>query len=297
MSYRHRSRSPSGGLPIYRLLSLALLLALVGVAIVRLRGNAPPVLPDVPTLKQDAAPSALLTPDRRYRGPEPAEQEQFRRESDAIVDNATSILGIELPAYWRVVRWVQMQSLNDLRGGGFPHVSFHDLAQHPGKHRGKPIQVELLVRRVLSYELNDPADASRSHRLYELWGWPTASDGWLYVVVSPELPQGFPIGKEVEVSTTVYGYFFKLQGYQPADAKPNAKPLMAPLLIGRVTPVARIPAASSSQEALSVIILAVGSAALVVVIIGWIVNGRRRRSRVTEVAGELLDLPTGPELE
>ena len=38
--------------------------------------------------------------------------------------------------------------------------------------------------------------------------------------------------------TVVYGYFFKLQGYQPADSKPNARPLVAPMIIGRVAPVA-----------------------------------------------------------
>ena len=89
----------------------------------------------------------------------------------------------------------------------------------------------------------------RPKKLYELWGVPTELDGWWYVVVTPELPPGFPVGKNVEVTTTVYGYFFKLQGYQQFDAKPDARPQLAPMIIGRVAPVAVVAAACSVEPA------------------------------------------------
>jgi hypothetical protein len=43
-----------------------------------------------------------------------------------------------------------------------------------------------------------------------------------------------PIGSSVEEQATFYGYFLKLQGYEPGGAKPNERPLAAPLLIGRM---------------------------------------------------------------
>ena len=66
--------------------------------------------------------------------------------------------------------------------------------------------------------------------LYEIWGWTGESQAWLYVVVTPELPAGFPTGNEVSARATCYGYFFKVQGYLEAGAAPRARPLPAPLL-------------------------------------------------------------------
>ena len=79
---------------------------------------------------------------------------------------------------------------------------------------------------------------ARREKFYELWGVPTELDGWWYVVVTPELPAGFPMGRNLSATVDAYGYFFKLQGYHQFDAKPDGRPLWAPMIIGRVTPVA-----------------------------------------------------------
>jgi hypothetical protein len=44
----------------------------------------------------------------------------------------------------------------------------------------------------------------------------------------------------------VEGYFLKLQGYQPGNAKPNARPIRAPLLIGRIQ---RMASSANAQPA------------------------------------------------
>ena len=104
---------------------------------------------------------------------------------------------------------------------------------------------------------------------------PTELDGWWYVVVTPELPPGFPMGKNLGVTTTVYGYFFKLQGYQQFDAKPDGRPLLAPMIIGRVAPVAVV-AAPAPWNPLSVIVLVVGGLILVVVLSVGLSAARRK---------------------
>ena len=281
-------------IPILRLVSLVVMLGVIGLTIWNLKGRGMSTVWG-PAAQQDAQPAAkaAATPAKNRKpvaDEDPKEFEEFRLDSGAILDKATVIRAFELPAYWRAMNWVQLQSLADLRGRSFPTVPFQDLIQHPSKYRGRPIRVELLIRRVVSFEPDRQGKDSRPKKLYELWGWPAASDGWLYVVVTPDLPPGFPIGKDIEVMTVAYGYFFKLQGYQPADAKPNARPLVAPLIIGRVAPVGAVAAVAGTDPTrqenylswlvhsagLAGVVLLVGGAILVIVIAGWIVMAWRK---------------------
>jgi hypothetical protein len=203
---------------------------------------------------------------------DPVEFKRFLHESEVIQDRSTSIRPLENRAYWRVLSWVEGQSVDCLKKRPFPDVSFNELVQHPAQRRGQLVRVELLVRRATSFEVADRTKQRR--KLYELWGWPAASDGWLYVVVTPGLPPGFPTGETVEATVTAYGYFFKLQGYQPADAKPNARPLVAPLLVGRVSPVAVV-TGSTPQYGLMAVVLIVGVAIVAVAVVGWFVAAKR----------------------
>jgi hypothetical protein len=191
------------------------------------------------------------------------------------LDKTTSIHSYEMPAYWRVMDWVQSQSLADFQARSLPEVPFQNFIQHPGKYRGRPVHVELNIQKVLSIDLDDTGNGSRPKKLYELWGLPTELDGYYYVVVTPELPRGFPVGKQVDVTTAVYGYFFKLQGYIPFEAKPDARPLLAPMIIGRVAPVS-VAAVPSPWNPMSSIVVLAGGGILVAVMIGWIIAGLRK---------------------
>jgi hypothetical protein len=66
-----------------------------------------------------------------------------------------------------------------------------------------------------------------------VWGWSETSKAWLYVFVTPELPPGLNADTPINQNAKFAGYFYKMQGYQPGAAKPNAKPELAPLLIGK----------------------------------------------------------------
>jgi hypothetical protein len=289
MSDRRRLRSTSTAIPIFRIASLLIMLAVIGLTIYNLQPKTPVgvAVPDAQeSAPQDMQPNsqpaemvaAKPPKDRKPVADEdPKQWEQFRRDSEAILDRSTVTHGYELPAYWRVVDWVQSQSLADLKARSFPEVSFHDLLNYPGKYRGKPVRVELLIHVVESKDVESRKKGVKPKKLYELWGRPTALNGWLYDVVTPELPPGFPQGRDVEVTTTVYGYFFKLQGYQPFDAKPDARPLLAPVIIGRVTPAAVVASPAPPSPAVSNVVWLAVSAIFVVMIIGWIVVSRRRR--------------------
>jgi hypothetical protein len=225
---------------------------------------------------QDEAGAGDSAPPRRDDRDQ-EEAVEFRRQAEAINDWGLAIQGIENPAYWRLLSWVGRQSLAELQKRDPPAAVFQQLRQHPGKYRGKLLSLELSVRRVVTYDLEkeNPAGVKR---LYELWGWPTAGRGWFYVVVTPELPPGFPIEADVTQTVKVYGYFFKLQGYQPANAQLNAAPLAAPMIVGRVEWVRMITPTNPAEVALSYVVLGAGGLLVLGVIGYWIIAARRKKA-------------------
>lgn len=193
----------------------------------------------------------------RAGAPDAAEWAELRDELQAVEDRTTSNHMIEMPAYYRLLSWAESQDPSSLLAQA-KQETFHDLVHHPAKSRGELLTVNLRVRRALRYEL--PSDNPLHDRaVYELWGWPRDSRGWLYVVLTPELPPGVKLGDQIDVDVKAVGYFFKLQGYQPAQAKPDAAPLVAPLLIGRVIPEPRTQLAVSKNERWALVLLGVAA--------------------------------------
>src|SRR5207245_747442 len=110
--------------------------------------------------------------------------------------------------------------------------AFNDFVRSPASLRGKLIHLDLHVHRILSYDA-EPGNAAGIKTVYEFVGNTDQSQAWLYFAVSGELPPGLPTGLSVDERVSFYGYFFKLQGYHEGGAKPNARPLFGPLLVGR----------------------------------------------------------------
>lgn len=164
---------------------------------------------------------------------DPEEIEAFQEQAETLSDKALFLEGIEMPSYWRLVRWSLDNTLPGLEKRASRAVVFNHFVQRPSKMRGKLVRLTLNVRRVLpcAVEKGQPADIPQ---LYEVWGFSEESQSWMYVVITPDLPAGLPVGPRVHEQVTFCGYFLKLQGYHEAGAGPKDKPLYAPLLIGRM---------------------------------------------------------------
>jgi hypothetical protein len=128
------------------------------------------------------------------------------------------------------------------------------------------------VRRIL--------DAGKNRdgiQLYEVWGFTKESRDRLYVAIIVDLPKGMPIGPSVYEKAKFAGYFFKLQGYHSAGAKPGAVPDKSPLLIGRLewepSPVAKPPVDTTQEWTWGLGLLAVIG---FVFVLRWIILRRRR---------------------
>lgn len=151
-------------------------------------------------------------------------------EFQAVTDRTTELGPEEMPAYWRLLDALEDQPTDKLIQDSLPCNEVAHLLQTPRNFRGTALQLTLNVRRVLDYEVTD--STQQFNRLYEVWGWLDGAPEQLVVVVTPKLPEGIGVGATVYERATVWGYFFKLQGYLPAGAETHMSPLAAPLLIG-----------------------------------------------------------------
>ena len=220
-----------------------------------------------------AAPPALAGPTDE----DPEEQQAIEEEFQAITDRTLSIQPEEMFAYRRVLQWVASQPASVMRKRARTDLAFNDFMLSPDKYRGALVEIVLNARMVRACDMR-AADGSE---LYEVWGFSNDSGSWLYDTIVLNLPEGMPVGARIMEQVRFVGYFFKLQGYHEAGAKPNAPPLAAPMLIGRMIWIKpNEPAKTTFNASWGLIILA-GFIVLLLLQLGWLVfRPKRRKSTI-----------------
>jgi hypothetical protein len=225
-----------------RLITMLGTLCILGMIIYRSLGsgekkppadNGEPEQTQGETAKKAANPKSLAEKETVLPGPtdeDPDELAEAENEYQVLTDGTLGVGELEMPAYCRVFGWVEHQSFADLKKRAIKDVPLDGLMRTPEKFRGKLLQIDLNVRHAI------PVDGAPLgvKTVYELHGFSEESGAWMYFAIVPELPAGMPSCPNVEARVRVEGYFFKLNGYLEAGAKPRAAPLKAPLLIGRV---------------------------------------------------------------
>jgi hypothetical protein len=190
--------------------------------------SARSVTPQSPIPNPQSLPHAPVVTGPTDEDPE--EADAFKEERQAISDRTLYMQREEMPAYDRVVGWVVRQPFSLLRKRARTDVIFGDLIHSPAKYRGQLIELELNVQMLRKIEEQIPSGT----QLCEAWGFTTDSGAWLYDTIVVDLPKGMPTGTRINEQVRFVGYFFKIQAYQPALAKPRDPPQMAPMLIGRL---------------------------------------------------------------
>ncbi len=201
---------------------------------------------------------------------DPEEREAAAEEFQAVADGTLGIPSMENHAYDRLLQWVSNQTIAQMRRRAKKDPVYTQFYQSPEKYRGQLFEFDLNLRRILKYEYND-------RTLYEVWGWTAESRSWPYVGVVLDLPKGMPIGSDVDEQATMVGYFFKMQGYLEAGAKPRASPLQAPLFVGRLicAPTGRLQAKPSDWS--WALFLLAGFVIFLIIRWGLLLSGGRRR--------------------
>ena len=239
----------------------------------------------VPASKQAAADAATAADATEGTDLDPDEVQEAREEFEKITDGTLQMQPEEMKAYWRLVGWVKHQPAALLRQRARSDIFYAQFMQWPSKYRGQLFETDLQVRRAWQHDPNRDYDG----KIYELWGISHESRSRFYEIVTPDLPEGFPLGPEVEANVRVVGYFLKLQGYIPGAARPGDRPEMAPLLVGHV--IWNAPAAGGGQATgadwLWVAMMVALVAAVGVVSLGFMLWGRKKKpaSSLVRLAG------------
>ncbi len=222
---------------IPRLGFLLFILALAIVGWPKLRSMRDGVEPSIPAIERspqlnhtEGVVSTVVTADQVLE--DLAIDGQTRDLLSVVTDNSLRMAKREMPAYWELVRKTANSSFNELDEVSNSRTKFNDFYNEPAKHRGELVTLDIVVRRVTKYDA-EAGNSAGIKSVYEIWGSTDQSQAWLYVFITNTLPEGFDEETLLRKKTSFAGYFLKLLAYQPGSASPNAKPLLAPLLVGR----------------------------------------------------------------
>ena len=167
------------------------------------RGPAPPSVPpqasDTESQRKSAPPvpgpaasgPQTTSGDAVTAGPTDEDSEQWADAADefqAVADGTVGLQPEDMLAYWRLFYWSEHQSFAAVQQRAGRPVRFSDLMQSPDKYRGRIVCLDLNVRRVLAYDVEESPVGVQ--RVCEVWGWSDDSKAWLSAVVTAHLPEG-----------------------------------------------------------------------------------------------------------
>ncbi len=179
---------------------------------------AAPVNPDTPWKE-------LVVP---HPGHTDAEEIDALQEELQAVSDMAPLLGEEMPAYWRMVKWAYAVSGEDLKKQARSDLLFTHLFQAPSKNRGALVNVKLRVRRMSQHDA--PENSANVKQVYEAWGPTEESQTFPYCVVFVDVPPGVKIEANAFLDARFVGFFLKKLAYEDSSGTKRT----APLLIGRM---------------------------------------------------------------
>ena len=275
-----------------RLMTMLLMFAVVGMLFYRMRdpdtwrwlapgeeaqSEAAEKLPGSAT--PPGTDSATAAPKLEPTGPtdeDPDEADEIREARQALEDGSLHTRPEEMVAYNQVLAWVKNQPLGLLRQRARKDVIYDQFIADPEAMRFKIVQLDLIVRQVIKCDIKTTAGAD----LYEIRGFTSEAGQMLYFGMVQDLPEGMPLGIQIREQAKLIGYFFKLQGYFSQVSKPNARPLRAPVVIGRLVWQPTAPTKDESTPAWVWVALTIGVVVIGGAGIGVSIFGRRRHSPV-----------------
>jgi hypothetical protein len=323
-TWKDRRKQLYRGVPTPRVFTMALMLVVMGLIIVRARDPATwrwlsrdlddevqtvvgSEVADGKSPSKQPAPSAAPAPpiasdpgakpkDSSQTAPElnptgstdldPLESDDMKSNISFVKDGTLEMSKEEMPAYFRILGWVDHQPTELLRKRAHRDVKYADFRRTPDTMRLQIVELKLNVRQIVrcfgppKNGKDAPITTPDGKQLYELCGFTQESGSNMYYGIVSDLPEGMPIGTLVNENVKLVGYFFKLQGYyskqQQLEQEQTGKKqtmLKAPVIIGRAV---WIIAPVEAEEKTPIWVLATIVGVAVVVIIGWVLMATRR---------------------
>jgi hypothetical protein len=190
----------------------------------------------------------------------PIEQEEIHRFFEVVADKQL-MSDVDMPAYWRLLKWSRRRSFAELEQRAKRDVPFSQLWELPDKHRGELIRLQIRVRQIVKQD-DIPDNSAGVTTTYDLAGGTSESRGNPYLVVCSELPPEIRVATKTDQEVVFVGYFLKILKYEGFAATRGA-----PVLIGRVRPVPSGAHIAASRSEGLVGMLVIGVAVIVAVIV------------------------------
>ncbi len=312
---KERRKQLHRGMPMPRLLTMVLMMAIMALIFVRLRdpatwrwfsrdtddlvqvaaGSEP--AGTNPAKTQPAAPASSAAPaetpaDLTPTGStdlDPMEWDDMKTNVSLIEVGSLEMNKLEMPAYFRVLNWVDHQPTALLRKRAHKDVVFNDFRKTPNSMRLQIVELKLNVRQILrafgppENGKEMPITTPEGKQIYQVCGFTQEGGSNMYYGIVTDLPKGMPIGTLVNEDAKLVGYFFKLQGYisqaQQLEAERTRKnPIIykAPVIIGRLIWIVSPTVAEDDPPVW--LFWGIGGIA-VLAIVGWVLLSVRRSRR------------------
>lgn len=156
----------------------------------------------------------------------------------AIKDNTFGVTASEKPTYDAILAKVRHTPLAELEGAAHKDVPFAVLMLDADRYRGELLSIEGDIRRL--HKLPSPEDTAMTDDSFEAWLFTADSGLNPYRIILAELPEGIPLGDDLQspVRVRTTGYFFKRYSYATANDFHTAPLLIAPsfVLLARSRP-------------------------------------------------------------
>jgi hypothetical protein len=217
------------------------------------------------------------------------EWDDMKTNLSLIEDGSLEMNKLEMPAYFRVLAWVDHQPTALLRKRAHKDVVYNDFRKTPNSMRLQLVELKLNIRQILrafgppKNGKEMPITTPEGKQIYQICGFTQEGGSNMYYGIVTDLPKSMPIGTLINEDAKLVGYFFKLQGYisqaQQLEAERTRKnPIIykAPVIIGRLIWIVS-PAVAEDDPSVW-LIWGIGGIA-VLVIVGWVLASTRRSGR------------------
>lgn len=131
----------------------------------------------------------------------------------------------EMEAWRRLLQVLHETEERDLRKRSEGLVSYGQLFQQSKAYRGRLVTVRGQLRRALRAGM--PQNPWGQEHYYQTWLQPDDQPANPIQIYCLQLPEGFPLGMEIDESVEITGFYFKRAAYQAQDGLRTAPTLAA----------------------------------------------------------------------
>ena len=207
---------------------------------------APNVAPAKPTAHGDTI--APLQPPASSLQPVAQLYPGVREDYLAEIRDDTVFRAVESDAWFHLLAILTSSDESRLAKASLGRVGYLQLDQQPNEYRGRVVTISGVARGAKL--LDAPANDYGIARYYQVWLQPDRSSPSLVVLYCLELPEGFPLGEQLNAPSTATGFFFKRWAYTSQGGITTAPLVLARTLAWQPPPpeIERPAAAQPSGE-------------------------------------------------